>query len=82
MNKQDITKTHWIGHPEKQPKEPLRKRLLTVKEASIYLGRSIPAIRELIWAGKLPIVRPDRRVFLDINDIDKWIEQHKTRYTY
>lgn len=82
MKRQDITGTHGIAYPQRQAKEPLRKRLLSVKEASIYLGRSIPAIRELIWAGKLPIVRPDRRIFLDINDIDKWIEQHKTRYTY
>jgi len=58
------------------------KRLLTVKEAAIYIGRSVPAVRELIWAGKLPIIRPDRRISLDINDLDRWIEQHKTTYTY
>ena len=82
MKNQHSPDTQRIANPQRQPKEPLRKRLLTVKEASIYLGRSIPAIRELIWAGKLPIVKSDRRIFFDINDIDKWIEQHKTRYTY
>jgi len=82
LNKQDIAKAQGIDKPVSLPKEPLRKRLLTVKETSVYLGRSIPAIRELIWAGKLPIVRPDRRIFLDVYDLDKWIEQNKTRYTY
>ncbi len=82
MNKQDITKTQGIRNPERQQREPIRKRLFTVREASVYIGRSVNALRELIWAGKLPIVRPDRRIFLDIQDLDKWIEQSKIRYTY
>lgn len=60
----------------------IRPRLLTVKEASVYLGRSIPSVRELIWAGTLPIVRVGRRIHLDLIDLDKWIEGHKIRYTY
>ncbi len=63
-------------------REPIRPRLLTVKEASIYLGRSVPSVRELIYDGLLPIVRVGRRVHLDLLDLDKWIDQHKIRYTY
>jgi excisionase family DNA binding protein len=59
---------------------PIRPRLLTVKEASVYLGRSVPSIRELIWAGSLPIVRVGKRIHLDLLDLDKWIEQNKVRY--
>jgi len=59
----------------------IKPRLLTVKEASVYLGRSIPSIRELIWGGTLPIVRVGRRIHLDVIDLDKWIEAHKIRYT-
>jgi excisionase family DNA binding protein len=66
-------------NPEKVPIKP---RLLTVKEASTYLGRSVPSIRELIWNGSLPIVRVGRRIHFDLFDLEKWIEQHKTRYTY
>ena len=58
------------------------KRLYDLKEASLYLGRSICALREMIWSGKLPVVRDGRRVLLDIYDIDKWIEQSKTTYTF
>jgi len=58
------------------------KRLLSVKETGIYLGRSVVSIRELIWAGKLPCVRIDRRIHCDIYDLEKVIENHKTVYTY
>ena len=53
------------------------KRLLTVQEAAEYLGRTVPAIRELQWAGRIPCVKSDRRVFFDIEDLDRFIETHK-----
>ncbi len=55
----------------------IRKRLLTVEEAAVYLGRTKEAVQHLIAAGKLPTVKSDRRVFLDIKDLDQWIEQSK-----
>ena len=58
----------------------MKKRLLTVEEASVYIGRSVCALRELYWAGKIPIVKSDRRIFLDVYDLDKWIEQNKSNY--
>lgn len=58
------------------------KRLLTIKEASLYLGRSVFGVRELIWAGKLPCVRIDRRIHLDIYDLERVIEEHKMTYTF
>lgn len=79
MKEQDLTKTHGISNPKR---ELLKKRLLTIKEAGIYLGRSEWSVRELIWAGSLPSVKVGRRIHLDIYDLDKWIEAHKTRYTF
>jgi len=58
------------------------KRLYDLKEASLYMGRTVCALREMIWSGKLPVVRDGRRVLLDIYDLDKWIEQSKTTYTF
>jgi excisionase family DNA binding protein len=55
----------------------VQKRLLTVEEAAVYIGRTKEAVQHLIAAGKLPIVKSDRRVFLDIRDLDRWIEQCK-----
>jgi excisionase family DNA binding protein len=55
----------------------MRKRLLTVEEGAVYLGRTKEAMQHLIAAAKLPVVRADRRVFLDVKDLDAWIEGSK-----
>lgn len=71
-----------MNNPKLLPREPIRKRLLSVQETAVYLGRSVTAIRELIWAGKLPYVREGRRVHCDIYDLERWIEDRKTSFTY
>ncbi len=53
------------------------KRLYNLKEASPYFGRSVWSMRELIWAGKIPIVRDGRRIFVDILDLEKFVETNK-----
>jgi hypothetical protein len=58
------------------------KRLYDLNEASFYLGRSVCALRELIWAGVLPCVRVGRRVHLDIVDMDSFIDKNKTQFTF
>jgi excisionase family DNA binding protein len=56
------------------------KRLMNVAEAAKYLDRSPHAIRHLIAKGELPKVqRGDNRVFLDRQDLDRWIEFGKTQ---
>ena len=59
---------------------PLNKRLFTLREAAHYLGRTLWSIRELVWAGKLPIVRDGKRIFVDINDLELNVSKHKTTY--
>ena len=54
-----------------------RLRLLTVEQAAKYLGRTREAVQHMIASRKLPIVRADRRVFLDVKDLDGWIENSK-----
>jgi excisionase family DNA binding protein len=56
---------------------PIRPRLLTVRQASMYLGCSEPSIYHQIKDGKLVVVRRDRRVFLDVKDLDQMIEACK-----
>jgi excisionase family DNA binding protein len=65
-----------------QNKDKLIKRLYSIKEAALYLGRSDWAVREMIWAGKIPYVKDGKRILLDIYDMDEWIEKNKTRFTY
>jgi excisionase family DNA binding protein len=42
-------------------------------EAAFYLGRTVNALRALVWAGKLPYIKDGRRVLLDIRDMDQYI---------
>jgi len=56
---------------------PLRPRLLTVEQAAVYIGRSKEAVQHMVSSGKLPTVRTDRRVFVDVEDLDTWIREHK-----
>jgi excisionase family DNA binding protein len=72
MNTQDIN----------NQSEKLSKRLYSVKEAAPYLGRSVTALREMIWAGKLPYIKDGRRILLDIEDMNAWIERSKVRFDY
>jgi predicted DNA-binding transcriptional regulator AlpA len=62
-------------------KEAILQRLLTAKQAGLYLGfRSAWPIRELAWTGQLPVVRiGKRRIAFDRQDLDRFIEDRKTR---
>ena len=55
------------------------KRLYSLPEAAIYLGRSTWSVRRLIWTGELPQVRAGGRVHVDVQDMDQFIEQNKVR---
>ena len=61
---------------------PVRKRLYTLKEGAEYLGRSEWGMRELIWAGVIPVVKPrtGRKIFLDVQDLDRFVEANKSVY--
>lgn len=54
-----------------------RKRLLTVREAAEYLGRSTTAVYDLAEKGKIPVVRIDRRIQFDLRDLEILIETAK-----
>ena len=57
---------------------PLPKRLYSLPEAAHYLGRTLWSMRELIWKGSIPIVREGRRIFVDIADMEAYVNKHKT----
>ena len=79
-----MTKTERLDRykaARKNPRGPA-KRLYSVPEAAFYLGRTVDALREMLYAGKLPFVKDGRRVLLDVKDLDAYIEDNKTRFTY
>jgi len=58
---------------------PIRPRLLPLKKAAAYLGLTVWAMRERIWAGQIPVVQfsGGRKQYLDARDLDAFIEQNK-----
>ena len=58
-------------------KRIIDQRLLSVMDAAKYLGRSETAVRELVWRGKIPHIRADRRIYFDIKDLHRWIEENR-----
>jgi len=60
----------------------IEKRVYNVKEAAEYLGRTVWAVREMIYAGKIPCIKDGRRTLLDLRDMDKWIDQNRITYEY
>lgn len=64
------------------PKYKGQKRLFSIKEASVYLGVSEYSVRELIWKGNIGQVKIGRRVLIDLQDIDRFIETSKETFTF
>ena len=71
---------------EPQPKEvsmsknsiPVRG-LYSLKDAAVYLGRPKAAVRELIWSGRLPYIQDGRKMYVDLYDIEQYIQDTKRR---
>jgi excisionase family DNA binding protein len=77
-----ITPSTNTGPDIKPNTSKLSKRLYNLDEAAHYLGRSKWAIREMLWAGKMPFVKDGKRILVDIQDMDRWIDKSKIRNTY
>ena len=58
---------------------PMGPRLLPLKSATEYLGITLWAIRERIWAGQLPVVQwpGGRKQYIDVKDIEAFIQKNK-----
>lgn len=81
MDNKNVERIDKYKVTRKNPQGPA-KRLFTVPEAAYYLGRTVDALREIIWAGKLPYFKDGRRVLLDVRDLDDFIDRNKTRFTF
>jgi len=65
------------GYISKNQLRP-QKRLFSLQDTSIYLGRSINGVRQMLWDGKMPFIKDGKRIFIDLKDIEIWIEKNKT----
>lgn len=51
-------------------------RLLSIDDGASYLGRSKASLQHLVSQRRIPVVREGGRVFLDVHELDRWIEQN------
>jgi excisionase family DNA binding protein len=54
-------------------------RLMSLRQASSYLGISYWSVRSLIDRGDLPAVRFGRRLLIDKKDLDSLVEARKEK---
>lgn len=74
-----MAENHTSKGPQKAQRimKPLEKRLFTIAESAHYLGRSVYSLRCSIWKGTLPVVQEGRKMWLDVNDLNQFIETNK-----
>jgi len=50
-----------------------------LKAAAEYIGLTLWGLRERIWSGQLPVIRfpGGRKMYIDRQDIDQFIERNK-----
>ncbi len=51
-------------------------RLLSYKDAGIYMSLSYWSLRTLVVNGEIPHVRFGKRILLDRLALDEWVEKH------
>jgi len=59
------------------PATAVQPRMLTVKDAAVYLGTTVWQIRTLVWSKRLAAVRLGHRQVFDRCDLDSFIEKLK-----
>ena len=52
-------------------------RLLSLQDAAAFLAISYWTLRSLIWSGEIPSVRVGRRILIDREDLETFIENNK-----
>jgi len=74
-----VTRKHQQNKASTEARWTRDPRLLPLKDAAEYLGLTLWALRERIWAGQIPVVQfpGGRKMYVDRQDMDKFIEQNK-----
>ena len=61
-------------HDSVQQSEPIVPRLLTIKQAAVYLGAAVWAVREAVWAKELRACKIGRRFVIPREELDAYID--------
>ena len=55
------------------------RRLYSIKDLVSLIGATEWFWRSQIWDGELPYVQVGKKMFIDSNDIEVFIQKHKTQ---
>jgi excisionase family DNA binding protein len=55
--------------------QPIVPRLLTIKQAAVYLGAAVWAVREAVWAKELRACKIGRRFVIPREELDAYIDR-------
>ncbi|MFH1985527.1 MAG: helix-turn-helix domain-containing protein, partial [Pseudomonadota bacterium] len=55
-----------------------KKRLYSIKELASEIGATEWFWRSQVWDGQLPYVQVGRKMLIDSNDVESFIQRHKT----
>jgi len=53
-----------------------RRRLIDIKEASLYIGLQVDTIYHMVSQRRIPFVKVGRRTKFDVRLLDEWLERH------
>ncbi|WP_040396833.1 helix-turn-helix domain-containing protein [Cesiribacter andamanensis] len=53
---------------------PEADEILTIKEASLFLGLSVPTIYDKVHKAEIPVSKRARRLFFSKNDLTAWLK--------
>ena len=75
-------KAQGIRNPVRLKAKPtIQPRLYDLNTAAYYLGRSVYSLRTLIWNGELPVVKSGKKMWIDIVDLNIWVDKNKETVT-
>ena len=63
-----------------EPNGDPQSRLLSQSAAAAYLGISKWTLRDLVFRGEIPCVRIKRRILVDRQDLDAFLDRSKIHH--
>jgi excisionase family DNA binding protein len=55
---------------------PTGRRLLGIKEASLYIGLQVDTIYRMVSQRRIPFIKVGRRTMFDVRLLDDWLAKH------
>ena len=55
---------------------PGQRRLMDIREASLYIGLQVDTIYRMVSQRRIPFVKVGRRTKFDVRLLDEWLERH------